>query len=78
MNPEPKKCILVVDDNIDNLEVVLSALEVDNFQVLTVTSGKSALNCLKSIKPDLILLEAVLEKNERRLFTFSEKSAIVF
>ena len=23
-------------------------------------------------------LEAVLEKNERRLFTFSEKSAIVF
>ncbi len=57
MNPEPKKCILVVDDNIDNLEVVLSALEVDNFQVLTVTSGKSALNCLKSIKPDLILLD---------------------
>ncbi|MEZ4526736.1 MAG: response regulator [Desulfobacterales bacterium] len=53
--------ILVVDDDPVHLQVVVSFLAVENYEVLTAAEGNEALEFLdKEEKPDLILLDVVM------------------
>lgn len=57
-----KKRILVVDDeriNLEFFEVMLSKL---GFDVHTATDGQQALDAIKRLKPDLVLLDNIMPK----------------
>ena len=54
------KKILVVDDENDMVELIKLILETEGFQVITATSGKSALEKLPQETPDLILLDIAM------------------
>ena len=60
-----KPTVLLVEDSLMNTDLYQAFLMDEPIELISVADGTTA-------------LEAVLEKNERRLFTFSEKSAIVF
>lgn len=49
--------ILVVDDHADNLRLLNHALSQQGYKVRAVTSGKMALIAVRSLPPDLILLD---------------------
>jgi len=55
-----KKKILVVDDEADFLQMIRARLEVNNYEVITVSSGKAALAKLQAEKPDAILLDIIM------------------
>ena len=52
-----KQKALVVDDDINVLELLKSSLEMMNFSVITCENVSSAVNALKSFRPDIILLD---------------------
>lgn len=49
--------ILAVDDDTDNLRLISVALQHEGYQVETAKSGEEAIEKLKTITPDLILLD---------------------
>lgn len=51
------KKILVVDDDVDLLAFVTATLEVEGYRVKQAQSGKEAIKCLQSWKPDLVILD---------------------
>ncbi|WP_111708111.1 hybrid sensor histidine kinase/response regulator [Lutibacter citreus] len=53
----PKKIILIVDDNANNLKLIANVLMGSNYDFRMAKSGKSALSILEKTKPDLILLD---------------------
>ena len=56
----PKKTIMVVDDEPTFLKVVEDILEPESYTVIQVSGGQEALDKLKKIKPDLILLDIMM------------------
>jgi CheY-like chemotaxis protein len=54
-----QKKILVVDDNEEELGLVVGILERANYEVISATSGKEAIELAKD-QPDLIILDIVL------------------
>lgn len=54
--------ILVVDDEPDFLDVIKMRLESCNYEVLTASDGKKALEVFKAAKPDAILLDIMMPK----------------
>ncbi len=57
---QPKKKILVVEDEPDALTLYKDALEANNFEVGGATNGQEALNELLKTKYDLVLLDIVM------------------
>ncbi len=55
------KSILIVDDDHTNLEILSTILEEEDYTIHTVDSGKACLEYLKVSKPDLILLDVMLQ-----------------
>ncbi|AFY58123.1 PAS domain S-box [Rivularia sp. PCC 7116] len=55
---QPK--ILVVDDNKINRAVVVSYLQQLGFEISEANNGKQALETVKNLKPDLVLLDLVM------------------
>jgi len=55
-----KKLVLVVDDEFDIRESVKLILEDENFKVITAENGDDCLEKLKSIKPDIIILDILM------------------
>jgi len=55
-----KKKIMVVDDEPSLRELVSAVLEQEGYEVITAEDGKEALEKLKTIKPDLILLDMMM------------------
>lgn len=51
------KKILVVDDDLDLLTFVTATLETQGYQVKQAQSGKEAIDCLQTWKPDLVILD---------------------
>ncbi len=51
---------LIVDDVPDNLALLSDALSEAGYTVLVATDGQSALDSLKKVVPDIILLDAVM------------------
>jgi len=52
--------VLVVDDSADSLAMVHDALEANGMDVLVALEGKQALGIAARMKPDIILLDAVM------------------
>jgi two-component system, OmpR family, alkaline phosphatase synthesis response regulator PhoP len=55
-----KEHILVVDDEEDILELVRYNLAKEGYRVTTVASGEEALKSVRSVQPDIILLDLML------------------
>lgn len=52
--------VLVVEDNFMNFELVKDLLEASDYQVIHSPTANDALECLKTIVPDLILTDIQL------------------
>jgi class 3 adenylate cyclase len=52
--------ILVVDDAPMNIQALTGTLKAQGYQVSVATSGRQALEAVKSVRPDLILLDVVM------------------
>ena len=61
-----KKTIMVVDDEDSLLELVRAILEEDGYKVETASNGEEALERLKTVKPDLILLDMMMPEMSGR------------
>jgi len=52
--------ILVVDDVPENVRLLEAVLQAHNYDVVTATDGKAALDLAQSAKPDLVLLDVMM------------------
>jgi len=55
-----RPCILIVDDNRQNLELLQAYLEELDCETLSATEGLGALKLVKNSKPDLVLLDIMM------------------
>ncbi|MDD5679882.1 MAG: response regulator [Candidatus Omnitrophica bacterium] len=55
-----KKKILVVDDEVSIVQLAKFRLESNNYEVVTATNGKEALEKIKQEKPDAVLLDVMM------------------
>jgi len=55
-----KAKVLIVDDEPFNIEVLEQALDGSEYQVVTASNGKEALEKIHSEQPDLILLDLMM------------------
>jgi two-component system KDP operon response regulator KdpE len=55
-----KKLVLVVDDHPKVLKFIEIDLKLRGFEVVSSTSGKEALELLRSKKPDIVLLDMIM------------------
>lgn len=55
-----KKRILAVDDEVEILDILDTALSARGFEVLRATRGREALEKLRQYAPDIVLLDAML------------------
>lgn len=60
MSTQQNSLILIVDDNPNNTKVLFELLKDVGHRVLVAKSGESALERLKSVAPDLILLDVMM------------------
>ncbi len=58
----PSSCVLVVDDNVQNVELMQAYLETLNCTVHTATDGIEALAKVPEVRPDLILLDIMMPR----------------
>lgn len=54
------KTILIVDDEENIREVVSAILEPEGYKIITASDGADCLEKLKTLKPDLILLDMMM------------------
>lgn len=59
---EEQKTILLVEDEPLLANLLKQRLEKENFKVLSASDGEEGLKILKSLQPDLILLDIILPK----------------
>ena len=62
----PKKKIMIVDDDKEFLEELKEALTLSGYDTATFSDGDSALEMIRKIKPDVILLD--LKMNQKSGF----------
>jgi DNA-binding response OmpR family regulator len=55
-------CILIVDDEPINLDILKTRLAVHGYEILTATNGEEALAVASAQHPDLILLDIMMPK----------------
>lgn len=55
-----RACILIVDDNINNLNLLSDMLPPEEYQVRRAISGTLALEAMQTFQPDLILLDITM------------------
>ena len=82
-NTEKKKRVLVVDDQRKVLKFMEIDLKLRGFEVITTTSGKEALELIRSANPDIMLLDIVMPEIDgfevlRQLRAFSQLPVIAF
>jgi DNA-binding response OmpR family regulator len=57
-----KHVILVLDDDADILESLRVVLEANNYIVATARSAEEGLHLYKSVKPDLLIVDLMMEE----------------
>jgi class 3 adenylate cyclase/CheY-like chemotaxis protein len=57
-------CILVVDDNPANIDIIQMRLETQGYRILTAADGDEAIAQARTHKPDLILLDVMMPKKD--------------
>lgn len=78
-----KRRVLVVDDQPKVLKFIEIYLKLRGFEVITTTSGEEALELVKSVRPDIVLLDIVMPgvdgfKVLEEIRTFSKLPVIAF
>ena len=78
-----KICVLVVDDQPKVLRFIEIDLKLRGFEVISTTSGREALDLVKSAKPDIMLLDIIMPEIDgfevlKELRTFTDLPVIVF
>ncbi|MBV8196179.1 MAG: response regulator transcription factor [Candidatus Dormibacteraeota bacterium] len=58
--PLPPQSVLVIDDDEASAQSIRLALELEGFDVLLATDGQEGVECFKSFRPNLVLLDLVL------------------
>jgi DNA-binding response OmpR family regulator len=56
--------ILAVDDGPENLDILRVRLESQGYAVITAIDGEEAIACIRSEKPDLVLLDIMMPKRD--------------
>jgi CheY-like chemotaxis protein len=56
----PRDTVLLVDDNLANLKVLLGLLQAQGWAIAVARSGAEALERLRHLTPDLILLDVLM------------------
>lgn len=64
--------ILIVDDDPDHREAMSCFLEANGYQVLKASNGADGLKLAKLEKPDLILMDVVMDERTEGFFTVQE------
>jgi len=54
------KTIAIIDDDLDFLEWLKIGLKMEEYNVITATTGKDGLNLVRDNKIDLIILDIIL------------------
>src|SRR3977135_1118237 len=62
MEHKPQYRILIVDDHEDNIELLRARLEARGYEVEGASDGQAALDAVKRVCPDLILLDVMMPK----------------
>lgn len=62
LKSQDKKCILIVDDSLDNLHLMQFILETEGYIIKLANNGYEALDTVKKDHPDLILLDVMMPK----------------
>lgn len=55
-----QKCILVVDDDPDALDLAVAMIEGNGYSIQTATTGREALDAIERRRPDAIILDLML------------------
>ena len=58
MHQKPK--VLIVDDEPFNVDYLVQELEDSNYQLITASNGREALDKIQSEQPDLVLLDLTM------------------
>jgi CheY-like chemotaxis protein len=72
------KKVLAVDDDNDILDIIRIILEDEGYEVATLSNGKNILNNISDIRPDLILLDVMLNGMDGREICKAIKSDAAF
>jgi DNA-binding response OmpR family regulator len=56
-----KPKILIIDDDTDAVELIRIALEANNYDVFSAGNGTEGLKLVKTIRPDLIILDIMMD-----------------
>jgi adenylate cyclase len=57
MNTDRKFCVLIIDDNLNNLKVISDLLSEAGYQIFSAKNGESGIQKAERTRPDLILLD---------------------
>lgn len=57
-----RKKILVIDDDIDITDSIKAILTASGFDAFTASDGKSGLEAVDTVKPDLVLCDMMMEQ----------------
>ena len=60
MTSKPKATIIVADDDFDLCELLAMKLRQSDFEVLTVMDGIQALDMIRSVRPNLVILDIIM------------------
>ncbi|HSE78676.1 MAG TPA: response regulator [Alphaproteobacteria bacterium] len=60
----PPACILVVDDNPANIDIIETRLATQGYRIVTAVDGEDALAKAREHKPDVILLDVMMPKKD--------------
>lgn len=60
----PPACILVVDDNPANIDIIETRLATQGYRIITAVDGEDALAKAREHKPDVILLDVMMPKKD--------------
>lgn len=55
-----KPLVMIIDDEIRMRQLIKELLEMAGYRVITDSDGREALSVLREVKPDLILIEALM------------------
>jgi DNA-binding response OmpR family regulator len=66
------KKVLLVDDDTDFVEAVAFSLRGNGFTVITASSGKEGLRLAKMERPDVVIMDIVMEERTEGLFALQE------
>lgn len=53
-------CVVIVDDNSDNLRALKAILDTQGYDTFAAINGKLAIQAISSVKPDVILLDIMM------------------